>query len=36
MLLATHGWWPWLLMYGAILLVAAYGIRYFMRRRRAN
>jgi hypothetical protein len=33
-LLATHGWWPWLLLYGAIIIVVGYGIYYFMRRRR--
>ncbi len=35
MLLATHGWWPWLLMYAVIIAAVAYGIYYFMNRRRA-
>lgn len=35
MLLATHGWWPWLLMYAVIIVAVAYGIYYFMKRRRA-
>ncbi len=33
MVLATHGWWPWLLMYAAILVVIGYGVYYFMKRR---
>jgi len=36
MVLATHGWWPWLLMYAAILVVIGYGIYYLMRRRRTG
>jgi hypothetical protein len=35
MLLATHGWWPWLLIYAVIIAAVAYGIYYFMKRRRA-
>jgi hypothetical protein len=34
MLLATHGWWPWLLTYGLILIVIAGAIAYFLKRRR--
>jgi LPXTG-motif cell wall-anchored protein len=34
MLLATHGWWPWLLTL-AILIVAVYLIFYFVKRRKA-
>ena len=34
-LLASHGWWPWLLTYAAILILIASGIAYFVRRRRA-
>jgi hypothetical protein len=33
MLLATHGWWPWLLMYAAIIAIVGCGIYYFVRRR---
>ena len=35
MLVATHGWWPWLLTLAVILLVAAFVINYFVKRRRA-
>jgi hypothetical protein len=35
MLLATHGWWPWLLTYAFILIVIACFIVYFVKRRRA-
>ena len=35
MVLATHGWWPWLLMYAVILGAIAYGVYYFMKRRKA-
>ncbi len=34
MLLATHGWCPWLLTYGFILIVIACVIAYFVKRRR--
>ena len=34
MLLATHGWWPWLLMFAVIIAAVGYGIYYFMKRRR--
>jgi hypothetical protein len=34
-LLATYGWWPWLLMYALILIVVAGVIAYFVKRRRA-
>jgi len=36
MVLATHGWWPWLLMYAVILAVVGYGIYAVMKRRRAR
>jgi hypothetical protein len=36
MLFSAHGWWPWLLTYAVILLVVAYAIYYFMKRRRAG
>jgi putative exporter of polyketide antibiotics len=35
MLLATHGWWPWLLTYGFILIFIACVIAYFVKRRRS-
>jgi hypothetical protein len=35
-LLASHGWWPWLLLYGAIAIVAVLLVGYFVRRRRAT
>jgi uncharacterized membrane protein len=34
MLLATHGWWPWLLTYGFILILISCVIGYFVKRRR--
>jgi hypothetical protein len=34
-LLATHGWWPWILTLAIILIVVAFAITYFVRRRRA-
>jgi hypothetical protein len=34
-LLATHGWWPWLLMYAFIFIVIASGITYVVKRRKA-
>ncbi len=36
MFLASHGWWPWLLLYGAIAIVIALAVVYFLRRRRAT
>jgi hypothetical protein len=33
-LLATHGWWPWLLTFAVILIVIACVIAYFVKRRR--
>jgi hypothetical protein len=33
-LLATHGWWPWLLTLAVILIVVAGVIAYFVKRRR--
>jgi len=35
-LLATHGWWPWLLMYALILAGVVYGVMYVVKRRRAG
>jgi hypothetical protein len=34
--LATHGWWPWLLLYAGILILVVYAIYHFMKRRRAT
>jgi HAMP domain-containing protein len=34
-LLATHGWWPWLLTFAVILIAIACVIAYFVKRRRA-
>ena len=36
MFLATHGWWPWLLLYAIIIGVIGAGLVYLLRRRRAN
>jgi len=33
-LVATHGWWPWLLTLAIILIVVAFVINYFAKRRR--
>ena len=33
-LVATHGWWPWLLTLAIILTVVAFVINYFAKRRR--
>jgi hypothetical protein len=33
-LVATHGWWPWLLTLAVILIVAAVVINYLLKRRR--
>jgi hypothetical protein len=35
-LLATHGWWPWLLTLAIIVIVIAGGMAYFAKRRRAG
>ena len=35
MVLATHGWWPWLLMYAFMIILVASVIAYFVKRRRA-
>jgi uncharacterized membrane protein len=35
-LLATYGWWPWLLTFAVILIVIAVVIAYFVKRRRAT
>jgi hypothetical protein len=32
--LATHGWWPWLLTLAVILIVVAGVVAYVVRRRR--
>lgn len=34
MLLATQGWWPWLLTLAVILIVVAFLIAYLAKRRR--
>ena len=36
LLLATHGWWPWLLLYAAIIAIVAYAVVFVMKRRRAR
>ena len=36
MFFASHGWWPWLLLYGAIAIVIVLAVIYFLRRRRAT
>ena len=36
LLLATHGWWPWLLLYAFIIGVVAAGVVYFVRQHRTN
>jgi hypothetical protein len=33
--LATHGWWPWLLTLAVILIVVAGVVAYVVRRSRA-
>jgi formate hydrogenlyase subunit 4 len=33
-LVATHGWWPWLLTLAIILVAVAFVINYFVKRRR--
>jgi hypothetical protein len=33
--LATHGWWPWLLLYAFLIVAAGLVVRYIVRRRRA-
>jgi uncharacterized membrane protein len=35
-LLATHGWWPWLLTFALILAVIAFVIAYLAKRRKAT
>jgi hypothetical protein len=35
LVLASHGWWPWLLLYGAIAVVIVLVAGYFVRHRRA-
>ena len=35
MVLATHGWWPWLLTLAVILIVLAGAIAYIVKRRKA-
>jgi hypothetical protein len=34
MLLATNGWWPWLLTFAVILIAVVCVIAYFVKRRR--
>ena len=34
MLVATHGWWPWLLTLAIILVVVAFVMNYVVKRRR--
>ena len=34
MVLASYGWWPWLLLYAVIIAVVGYAIYYFVKRRR--
>ena len=34
--LATNGWWPWLLLYAAIIAIVVYAVVSFMKRRRAS
>ena len=36
LVLASHGWWPWLLLYGAIAVVVVLAIVYFVRRGKAT
>jgi hypothetical protein len=36
LVLASNGWWPWLLLYGAIAVVIVLAVGYFVRRRRAT
>jgi uncharacterized membrane protein len=33
-IVATHGWWPWLLTLAIILIVIAAAIGYFVKGRR--
>jgi hypothetical protein len=33
-LVATHGWWPWLLTLAIILVVVAFVMNYVVKRRR--
>ena len=33
-LVATHGWWPWLLTLAVILVVVAFVINYLAKRHR--
>jgi hypothetical protein len=35
LVLASHGWWPWLLLYGAIAVIVVLAVAYFVKRRRA-
>ena len=34
--LATHGWWPWLLLYAVLIGVVAAGGVYLLRRHRSG
>jgi hypothetical protein len=33
-LVATHGWWPWLLTLAIIVIVVALVVNYLVKRRR--
>ena len=35
-ILATNGWWPWLLLYAIMIGVIGAGLVYLLRRHRAN
>ena len=35
LVLASYGWWPWLLLYGAIAVIVVLAVAYFVKRRRA-
>jgi len=36
LLLATHGWWPWLLLYAAMIAIVAYAVVFLVKRRRVG
>jgi membrane protein implicated in regulation of membrane protease activity len=35
-LVATHGWWPWLLTFAIIVIVIAFVIANFVKRRKTS
>jgi HAMP domain-containing protein len=35
-IVATHGWWPWLLTLAIILIVIVAAISYFAKRRKTT